>query len=154
MSNFSLWPLLITLSSLGLASTSVLGETNMDSDSGAIVEDASSTLPTLPRPTSLTGAANVANTANTLLTAQGGVQSQNRITLNDMGAADGFTLSGTQLQSGVVFTVPHDLAVTGSKMTIVLRTNNDTTSENYNLQLMLNGQPLGSLPLNKTGSTG
>lgn len=154
MSNFSLWPLLITLSSLGLASTSVLGETNMDSDSGAIVEDASSTLPTLPRPTPLTGAANVANTANTLLTAQGGVQSQNRITLNDMGAADGFTLSGTQLQSGVVFTVPHDLAVTGSKMTIVLRTNNDTTSENYNLQLMLNGQPLGSLPLNKTGSTG
>ncbi len=153
MSNFSLWPLLIfTLASLGLASQPALGESNADGDAGT--GEITSAPPALPRPVPQLDAASVADPAAPLLTAQGGLQTQNRITLNDMGAAEGFTLSGAQLQSGVVFTVPHDLAVTGSKMTIVLRTNTEPAAENYNLQLMLNGQPLGSLPLNKTGPGG
>ncbi|MEA9389007.1 cellulose biosynthesis cyclic di-GMP-binding regulatory protein BcsB [Acerihabitans sp. TG2] len=153
MSNFSLWPILvITFSSLGLTSQSALGDTS--TDQGVIVRDMSSDLPTLPPPGPQPDAVNVTRPASSGLVAQDEGQTQNRITLNDMGATDGFTLSGTQLQTGVVFTVPHDLAVTSSKLTIVLHANNESTVENYNLQLMLNGQPLGSLPLNKTGSAG
>ncbi|NDL61692.1 cellulose biosynthesis cyclic di-GMP-binding regulatory protein BcsB [Acerihabitans arboris] len=69
------------------------------------------------------------------------------MTLAEMGQKAGLTLSGTQLQSGVMFTLPRDLVVTGAKISLALQVSPELAATDASVQLMLNGQPLGSLPL-------
>ena len=72
------------------------------------------------------------------------------ITLKDMGQSNGLLLSGGQLQSGIVFTLPNDLVITNAKLSLSLKISPELASKNYSLQLMLNGQPLGAIPLNQS----
>ncbi len=65
-----------------------------------------------------------------------------------MGATAGLTLSGMQLQNGVSFNLPGDLVITDAHISLNVQVNrSDVNGEN--LQLMLNGQPLGAIPLDQ-----
>lgn len=70
-------------------------------------------------------------------------------TLNvaQMGQRQGITLTGGQLQSGIIFTLPGDEVVTNARLNLSLRVSQALAARNTSLQLMLNGQPLGTLPL-------
>ncbi|WP_128176794.1 cellulose biosynthesis cyclic di-GMP-binding regulatory protein BcsB [[Pantoea] beijingensis] len=67
-----------------------------------------------------------------------------------MGQRAGIVLSGGQLQSGIVFTLPNDQVVTNARLELALRVSPALAERNTSLQLMLNGQPLGTLPLSAT----
>lgn len=75
------------------------------------------------------------------------------ITIKEMGQPNGLLLSGGQLQSGIVFTLPNDLVITSAKLSMALKISPELASKNYSLQLMLNGQPLGALPLTQSSET-
>ena len=69
------------------------------------------------------------------------------ISVRQMGQAQGITLTGGQLQSGIVFTLPTDEVVTNARLNLSLKVSQALAARNTSLQLMLNGQPLGTLPL-------
>ena len=60
-------------------------------------------------------------------------------------------LSGGQRQGGVSFTLPSDQVVIHSQLSLAVRVSPEMASRNATLQLMLNGQPLGTLPLGADG---
>ncbi len=68
-----------------------------------------------------------------------------------MGMPDGIILSGGQRQGGVSFTLPADQVVIHSQLSLAVRVSPEMASRNATLQLMLNGQPLGTLPLGADG---
>lgn len=70
------------------------------------------------------------------------------LSFGDMGATGGLTLSGQQLQNGVSFNLPGDLVVTNAHINLNVQVNRSDVS-GENLQLMLNGQPLGAIPLDQ-----
>ncbi|MCZ4059659.1 cellulose biosynthesis cyclic di-GMP-binding regulatory protein BcsB [Pantoea sp. LMR881] len=74
------------------------------------------------------------------------------ITVAQMGQTQGITLTGGQLQSGIVFTLPNDEVVTNAHLNLSLRVSQALAARNTSLQLMLNGQPLGTLPLGSSDS--
>lgn len=69
-----------------------------------------------------------------------------------MGQTRGITLTGGQLQSGITFTLPSDEVITNARLNLTLRVSAALAARNTSLQLMLNGQPLGTLPLGATDS--
>lgn len=71
------------------------------------------------------------------------------LTVAEMGQPGGLTLSGVQLQSGITFTLPRDQVITNAKLTLVLKVSPALLARDASLDLMLNGQPLGSLPLSQ-----
>lgn len=77
----------------------------------------------------------------------------NKITVSDMGQPNGLTLSGGQLQSGIVFTLPNDQVITDANLSLVLKVSPALVARDTSLELMLNGQPLGTLPLTGSGSS-
>ncbi|PPC61774.1 cellulose biosynthesis cyclic di-GMP-binding regulatory protein BcsB [Pantoea sp. ICBG 1758] len=74
------------------------------------------------------------------------------ISVSQMGQKQGITLTGGQLQSGIVFTLPGDEVVTNARLNLSLRVSSALAARNTSLQLMLNGQPLGTLPLGSSDS--
>ncbi|SFO39884.1 cellulose synthase subunit [Candidatus Pantoea varia] len=74
------------------------------------------------------------------------------ISVAQMGQARGITLTGGQLQSGITFTLPSDEVITNARLNLTLRVSAALAARNTSLQLMLNGQPLGTLPLGATDS--
>lgn len=68
-----------------------------------------------------------------------------------MGQPTGVTLAGSQLQAGINFTLPMDQVVTHARLVLDLAISPAIAEHNATLQLMLNGQPLGSVPLGSTG---
>lgn len=74
------------------------------------------------------------------------------ISVAQMGQKQGITLTGEQLQSGIVFTLPGDEVVTNARLNLSLRVSSALAARNTSLQLMLNGQPLGTLPLGSSDS--
>jgi len=72
------------------------------------------------------------------------------ISVAQMGQAQGITLTGGQLQSGITFTLPGDEVTTNARLNLSLRVSTALAARNTSLQLMLNGQPLGILPLNSS----
>lgn len=74
------------------------------------------------------------------------------ISVAQMGQKQGITLTGGQLQSGIVFTLPGDEVVTNARLNLSLRVSSALAARNTSLQLMLNGQPLGTLPLGSSDS--
>lgn len=70
------------------------------------------------------------------------------LSFGDMGATGGLTLSGQQLQNGVNFALPGDLVITDAHISLNVEVNR-TDVAGENLQLMLNGQPLGAIPLDQ-----
>ncbi|WP_337012952.1 cellulose biosynthesis cyclic di-GMP-binding regulatory protein BcsB [Pantoea sp. AS142] len=74
------------------------------------------------------------------------------ISVAQMGQSRGITLTGGQLQSGITFTLPNDEVITNARLNLTLRVSAALAARNTSLQLMLNGQPLGTLPLGATDS--
>ncbi|WP_420911298.1 cellulose biosynthesis cyclic di-GMP-binding regulatory protein BcsB, partial [Winslowiella iniecta] len=74
------------------------------------------------------------------------------ISVAQMGQHHGVTLSGGQLQSGIMFTLPGDQVVTNAHLDLSLRVSPALAARNTSMQLMLNGQPLGTLPLSASDS--
>ena len=74
------------------------------------------------------------------------------VSVAQMGQAQGITLTGGQLQSGIVFTLPTDEVITNAHLNLSLKVSQALAARNTSLQLMLNGQPLGTLPLTASDS--
>ena len=74
------------------------------------------------------------------------------LNLAQMGMPDGITLSGGQLQGGASFTLPSDQVVTHAELMLDVRVSPEMAARNATLQLMLNGQPLGTVPLGTDGA--
>ncbi|MGY5954876.1 cellulose biosynthesis cyclic di-GMP-binding regulatory protein BcsB [Kosakonia sp. BK9b] len=74
----------------------------------------------------------------------------NSVSLAQMGQPQGITLSGGQFQGGVDFTLPTDQVMTSARLALNLRLSPAMATRNATLQLMLNGQPLGTVPLSLT----
>ena len=70
-----------------------------------------------------------------------------KITLSQMGMPQGMILRGGQLQSGVSFSVPADVVITHAQLLLNLKISPAMAARNASLLLMLNGQPLGTVPL-------
>lgn len=71
----------------------------------------------------------------------------NNISIAQMGLPQGITLSGGQFQGGVDFTLPLDQVMTNARLALNLKISPAMAARNATLQLMLNGQPLGTVPL-------
>ena len=69
------------------------------------------------------------------------------LTLSQMGMPEGVILSGGQLQGGADFTLPGDQVVTTAQLMLDVKVSPEMATRNATLQLMLNGQPLGTVPL-------
>ncbi|CAO98437.1 cellulose biosynthesis cyclic di-GMP-binding regulatory protein BcsB [Erwinia tasmaniensis] len=74
------------------------------------------------------------------------------ISVAEMGQTRGVTLNGGQLEAGIIFTLPNDRVVTHARLNLLLKVSPALAARNASLQLMLNGQPLGTLPLSATDS--
>ncbi|SLM61228.1 MULTISPECIES: cellulose biosynthesis cyclic di-GMP-binding regulatory protein BcsB [Dickeya] len=70
-----------------------------------------------------------------------------RVSVAQMGQSHGITLAGGQTQAGVMFTLPGDQVVTNAMLDLSLRVSPELAALNASMQLMLNGQPLGTVPL-------
>jgi hypothetical protein len=71
----------------------------------------------------------------------------NSISVAQMGQPQGIMLSGGQLQGGVNFTLPVDQVITNARLVLNLKVSPAMATRNATMQLMLNGQPLGTVPL-------
>ena len=69
------------------------------------------------------------------------------ISVAQMGLPQGVILSGGQLQGGITFTLPSDQVFTNAQLSLNLRVSPAMAARNATMQLMLNGQPLGTVPL-------
>ena len=74
------------------------------------------------------------------------------LNLAQMGMPDDIMLSGGQLQGGASFTLPSDQVVTHAELMLDVRVSPEMAARNATLQLMLNGQPLGTVPLGTDGA--
>jgi hypothetical protein len=79
--------------------------------------------------------------------------SDETITVANMGQPNGLTLSGGQLQSGIVFTMPQDQVVTTARLSLALKVSPALAARDTSLHLMMNGQDLGSVTLNQANAT-
>lgn len=71
------------------------------------------------------------------------------ISVAEMGQNQGLLLSGGQLESGIMFTLPADQVITHAQLRLALKVSPALAERNNSLQLVLNGQPLGSLTLHQ-----
>lgn len=69
------------------------------------------------------------------------------ITVAQMGQPQGIVLSGGQLQGGINFTLPVGQVTTNAQLSLNLQVSPAMAARNTTMQLMLNGQPLGTVPL-------
>ena len=74
------------------------------------------------------------------------------VTVAQMGQPQGVILSGGQLQAGINFTLPSDQVITSAQLNLNLKVSPDMAARNATLQLMMNGQPLGTVPLGTSDS--
>lgn len=105
-----------------------------------VAADPASELPLLPAPVSADSAPPVAIPS-----------AVNSLTLAQMGMPEGVSLSGGQLQGGADFTLPGDQVVTSAQLMLDVQVSPEMATRNATLQLMLNGQPLGTVPLGAAG---
>ncbi len=104
----------------------------------------------LPPPTEPLPAADTAPAALTpSVFTPGNVSS---VTVAQMGQPQGVVLSGGQLQGGIDFTLSADQVVTNAQLVLNLKVSPAMAARNTTLQLMLNGQPLGTVPLGSADS--
>ncbi|MBJ3815826.1 cellulose biosynthesis cyclic di-GMP-binding regulatory protein BcsB [Shimwellia pseudoproteus] len=75
-----------------------------------------------------------------------------KITLAQMGMPQGMVLRGGQLQSGVSFSVPGDVVITHAQLSLNLSVSPALAARGASLLLMMNGQPLGTVPLGSAQS--
>ena len=73
------------------------------------------------------------------------------LTFAQMGMPQGIQLSGGQLLGGADFTLPGDQVVTSAQLKLDVKVTPEMAARNATLELMLNGQSLGSVPLGAEG---
>lgn len=71
------------------------------------------------------------------------------ISLKKLGLTKGLTLTNSKLQSGFGFTLPYDFIAINSEIRIAISVNQADNIEKENLQVILNGQSLGAVPLSQ-----
>lgn len=71
----------------------------------------------------------------------------NSISIAQMGFPEGVSLSGGQFQGGASFTLPVDQVITTARLALTLKISPAMAARSATMQLMLNGQPLGTVPL-------
>ncbi len=76
----------------------------------------------------------------------------NSISISQMGFPQGIALSGSQFQGGAAFTLPVDQVITTARLSLNLKISPAMATRNASMQLMLNGQPLGTVPLTAADS--
>lgn len=76
----------------------------------------------------------------------------NSISIAQMGFPQGIALSGGQFQGGASFTLPIDQVITTARLALTLKISPAMATRNASMQLMLNGQPLGTVPLTAADS--
>lgn len=76
----------------------------------------------------------------------------NSISVAQMGQPQGLVLSGGQLQGGMNFTLPVDQVITNAQLSLNVKVSPAMATRNATMQLMLNGQPLGTVPLGAADS--
>lgn len=76
----------------------------------------------------------------------------NSISIAQMGFPEGIALTGGQFQGGASFTLPVDQVITTARLELNLKMSPAMAARNATMQLMLNGQPLGTVPLTVTDS--
>ncbi|MGY6027194.1 cellulose biosynthesis cyclic di-GMP-binding regulatory protein BcsB [Phytobacter sp. AG2a] len=76
----------------------------------------------------------------------------NSISISQMGFPQGIALSGGQFQGGAAFTLPVDQVITTARLSLNLKISPAMATRNASMQLMLNGQPLGTVPLTAADS--
>lgn len=74
------------------------------------------------------------------------------VTVAQMGQPQGVLLSGGQLQAGINFTLPSDQVITSAQLNLNLKVSPEMAARNTTLQMMMNGQPLGTVPLGTSDS--
>lgn len=76
----------------------------------------------------------------------------NSVSIAQMGFPEGISLSGGQFQSSASFTLPLDQVITTARLALNLKISPAMATRNASMQLMLNGQPLGTVPLSAADS--
>lgn len=107
-------------------------------------------LPPLPAPTMDSGAGSTPDMASAPVVTTYTQPLSSTITVAQMGQSQGILLTGGQLQSGIVFTLPTDEVITNARLNLSLKVSPALAARNTSLKLMLNGQPLGTLPLSSS----
>ncbi|RLR52485.1 cellulose synthase regulator BcsB, partial [Pseudomonas aeruginosa] len=72
---------------------------------------------------------------------------EERLTLSQMGNSSPIVLSGRRLLSGVTFNMANDLFIDSATLTMKVKASPELVQSDKTLHLMLNGQPMGFLPL-------
>lgn len=80
-------------------------------------------------------------------------QYQNKMTLADMGYVKGIVFRGGQKDAGVMFSLPIDQLVNQAQMTLDLRSSTSLMDSDVTLQVRVNGEPIGSIPLSSVQQT-
>lgn len=109
----------------------------------------------LPDPTAYTHSP-VQQNANNPIQLEDGVLSEARnieeqLTLAQMGSPSPIVLSGRKLLSGVTFNMANDLFIDNATLTMKVKASQGLIQSDQTLHLMLNGQPMGFLPLEEGG---
>lgn len=71
------------------------------------------------------------------------------LSLRDAGIIDGLKIDGHQTQSGFTFTLPGDRVITSAHLLLKIKVSNELVDGQHYLNLMLNGQDMGQLPLSQ-----
>ncbi|WP_231889174.1 cellulose biosynthesis cyclic di-GMP-binding regulatory protein BcsB [Mangrovibacter phragmitis] len=114
----------------------------------AALQNKADALPDLPLPVSVQGNTPAVDVASITAANNSNQNVANTISFKDMGATTGLMISGQQLQNGLSFTLPGDLVITAAHLNLNLQLS-AVSVPGENLQLMLNGQPLGAIPLDQ-----
>lgn len=76
---------------------------------------------------------------------------EEQLTLAQMGNPSPIVLSGRRLLSGVTFNMANDLFIDNATLTMKVKASQGLVQSDQTLHLMLNGQPMGFLPLEEGG---
>ena len=126
------------------SSTAAAPTPTADSAPAASGGEPAASLPALPPPV-------VSHTADAAAATPATPLMAGNLSLAQMGMPQGIILGGGQQQGGVSFTLPSDMVVTHAQLMLDVRVSPEIASRNATLQLMLNGQPLGTVPLGADG---
>ena len=76
---------------------------------------------------------------------------QSTLTFDKLGAPSGVVLRAGQTDTGLDFTLPLDKVITSARLSLDVEVTDDMAKRGSHLEITLNGQPIGTLPLNNRG---
>ncbi|MGN0908947.1 MAG: cellulose biosynthesis cyclic di-GMP-binding regulatory protein BcsB, partial [Succinivibrio sp.] len=76
---------------------------------------------------------------------------QSTLSFGKLGAPNGVVLRAGQVDTGLDFTLPLDKVITSAKLSLDIEVTDAMAKRGSHLEVTLNGQPIGTLPLNNRG---